>query len=158
MQPPISPPSSRVLPERSPADALLREARRIHRAALSDSLETALPVLRRLLACGAVPRRPLPELFRQRRTVQRKHVLRALALEAGFPSWEDWRPALGTASDAAVTQAIEIHRDPGALKLWFRSESEARGYAAEQGGRVLRVGAHVVVVPGTQTESEAGHD
>lgn len=79
--------SSDISPEGS-RDLLLREAKRLHRAAQSDSPAESLPVLRRLLAAEAIPGPTLPAAFRARTQVQRKHVLRALTLEAGYPSWE----------------------------------------------------------------------
>jgi hypothetical protein len=51
-----------------------------------------LPVLRRVLASGAIRHDSLPEAFRRRGELQRKHLLRTLAVEAGFESWEAWRP------------------------------------------------------------------
>ncbi len=131
-----------------PAGAVLREARRLHRAATSDALSTSLPVLRRLIASGALPDAGLPALFRGRAQVQRKHVLRMLAREAGFDSWESWRPALGAAHASALMQAHDLRRDTGTLHLWFRNESEARAFAALHGGTAVRLGDHAVVAPG----------
>ncbi|MCB2034182.1 MAG: hypothetical protein KDF57_13060, partial [Ottowia sp.] len=53
------------------APLVLREARRLHRAARSDQLSTALPVLRRLIAEGVLAGTSLPQLHRARHTVQR---------------------------------------------------------------------------------------
>ena len=132
----------------APAGAVLREARRLHRAATSDALATSLPVLRRLIASGALPDDGLPAWFRKRAQVQRKHVLRMLAREAGFDSWESWRPALGTARASTLMQAHELRRDTGTLHLWFRNEAEARAFATLHGGTAVRLGEHAVVAPG----------
>ena len=86
---------------------MLREAKRLHRAATSDALSEALPVLRRLLAARAVPACPLQALFRDRASLQRKHVLRMLAFEAGHASWEAYSQALAQVlHDAGRLQAV----------------------------------------------------
>lgn len=135
---------------RGTPDALqqvLREARRLHRAAQSPQLHIALPVLRRLIASGALTRQSLPELARERATLQRKHVLQAIALEAGYPSWESWRPALEGAMGCEWLEQQDLLRHTGQLNLWFPDEAQARAHAAVHGGRVLRVGRQGVVVP-----------
>ncbi len=132
---------------------LLREAKRLHRAATSDSLSQALPVLRRFLNAGATPIASLPDLFRQRHGLQRKHVLRLLAMEAGYSSWEAYRPALSqlTANQfehLAVSETGFAH-----LNLWFASEVDALAFVSENGGRVVRVGQQAVVMPCEATDS-----
>lgn len=134
------------------ADLVLRQARRLHRHAQADSLAQALPVLRRLAASGQFPGLSLPELHRRRvDLVRRKHLLRLLAHEAGFDSWEAWRPLLSQA-DFDAADALAIDRTTAVLHLWFADEPSARGWAATHGGRVLRVGRQAVVLP-----TEAGH-
>lgn len=140
----------------SAAALVLREAKRLHRAAISDSLSTALPVLRRLLAAGAVPPARLPELFRRRSTLQRKHLLRTLGIEAGFTSWEAHRPALDRLAVSELRQLELAHQGASCLNLWFSSELEARAFAARHGGRPIRVGSQAVVLP-AQDRPESGH-
>lgn len=142
---PPSPTTTAVSPAAAPA--VLREARRLHRAATSDSPAAALPVLRRLLATQVMPAASLPELFRQRARVQRKHVLRMLAIEAGHASWEDFAQALPALDAAPLLQAFDSQRGSATLKLWFPDEAQATAYAAEHGGQVVRVGQQAVVVP-----------
>ena len=146
---PPSPTTTAVSPAATAAAtaAVLREARRLHRAATSDSPAAALPVLRRLLATQVMPAASLPELFRQRARVQRKHVLRMLALEAGHASWEAFAQALPTLDAAPLLQAFDSQRGSATLKLWFPDEAQATAYAAEHGGQVVRVGQQAVVVP-----------
>lgn len=134
-------------PAPSATQAVLREARRLHRAATSDATVAALPVLRRLLAAQALPQAPLPELFRQRAQVQRKHVLRMLAAEAGHASWEAYAQVLPTLDAGPLLQAFDSQRGSAMLKLWFSDEAQARAHAEQHGGQVLRVGRQAVVVP-----------
>ena len=132
---------------------VLREAKRLHRAASSDSLSSALPVLRRLIAAGAMPNVSLPELFRRRSTVQRKNILRMLAIEAGDQSWEDYRPKLELV-DAKHFESFEIlDKGYANLNLWFSNKAEAQLFARENGGRVVIVGGQAVVLPVSESES-----
>lgn len=138
----------RDLPESPATQFVLREARRLHRAAASQAAFESLPVLRRLLAAGAAPpaARTLTELFRMRGTLQRKHVLRALAFEAGHASWEQYRQVLPQLDVQALRQRAEAERGTGRLKPWFASEAEARRFAAAHGGRAVPVGRQAVVL------------
>lgn len=136
----------RVAPASS-TDVVLREAKRLHRAATSDVLSDALPVLRRLLAVRVLAVRTLPLLFRERATVQRKHVLRMLAVEAGYGGWEKYREALPHLDPQALLQTLASERSPATLKLWFASEAEATRYAARHGGRTARIRKQAVVLP-----------
>lgn len=144
--PHISPHGSRVAPASS-TDVVLREAKRLHRAATSDVLSDALPVLRRLLAAHVVAVHTLPLLYRARATVQRKHVLRMLAIEAGHGSWEKYSEALPQLDPQVLLQALASERNPATLKLWFASEAEATRYAARHGGRTTRIRKQAVVLP-----------
>lgn len=139
----------------SSTQLVLREAKRLHRAATSDSPSTALPVLRRLLAAAAVPTRTLPRQFVARHTVQRKHLLCTLAREAGYPSWEEYRGALPLLGKEQILRADLLARGASTLKLWFSNEAEATAYAAEHGGHVVRVGQQAVVLPVAEFESDA---
>lgn len=132
---------------------VLREARRLHRAAASDSPSISLPVLRRVLAAGAAPTRTLPNLFRARNTVQRKHVLRTLAVEAGYGSWEEYARALPLLDMQQLQLALHAERGASRLKLWFASEAEAAQFASEHGGQAVRVGKQAVVLPQPRVES-----
>lgn len=135
---------------------VLREAKRLHRAARSDSLSTALPVLRRILAAGAVAATTLPDLFRRRHVVRRKHVLRTLAFEAGHPSWEGFCPTLAKMDSRQLEQFAVVENGFANLNLWFSSEPEALKYATQHGGRAVRVGMHAVVLPTSDGTSRGG--
>lgn len=148
---PIDPPSQPSI------ELVLREAKRLHRAARSDSLCAALPVLRRLLQADAVPRVSLPELFRRRTLVQRKHLLRALAVEAGHESWEQYRPVLSRTPATALQHFELVQPGAGHLNLWFPSASAARIFAAHSGGQALRVGRQGVVLAAEGAPPEASH-
>lgn len=129
---------------------VLREARRLHRAAVSDSPAAALPVLRRLLAAQIVPANTLPNLFRTRSTIQRKHILRALAVEAGYPSWESYSQALPRVDVLQLRRTLQVQSSAPILKLWFASEAEATEFAAKHGGQAIRIANQAVVLPVAQ--------
>ncbi|MEY4749487.1 MAG: hypothetical protein RIQ60_1701 [Pseudomonadota bacterium] len=128
------------------AELVLREARRLHKAATSGQLATSLPILRRLLASQVLTGISLPELSRQSALVQRKHLLRLLAIEAGHASWEDYRRALDTLCADQLEHFDIAHQGAGHLNLWFSTLAEAQAHAAEQGGRAVRVGQQAVVL------------
>ena len=138
-----------TLPAATAAQLMLREAKRLHCLAGSGPLSSALPILRRLLSTGAVPRTALPALFRKRDTVQRKHVLRMLAVEAGFPNWEAFRPALDHMTASDLKQLEVAHHRASQLHLWFSNEQEAQTYASRHGGQAVRMGRQAVVIPPT---------
>jgi hypothetical protein len=131
-----------------PAVALvLREARRLHRAARSASLCACLPVLRRVLAAQVVPGQALTALLRHRAAVQRKHLLHMLAVEAGHRHWQAYRSALADVRVADLAHFAVEECGHANLNLWFASELAAQRYAAEHGGRSVRVGRQAVVLP-----------
>lgn len=134
-------------PQRSATQLVLREARRLHRAATSADASDALPVLRRILAARAMPGGTLPHLFRLRHSVQRKHLLRMLAVEAGYDSWNAYGQALPLLDPQALQHASDADRGAARLKLWFRSLAEAERHAALHGGRAVPVRNQAVVVP-----------
>lgn len=133
------------------AIAVLREARRLHRIALSDALSKSLPILRRVLSSNTLHGMSLPALFRSRSAVQRKHILRTLAIEAGFESWETYRLALGTMTIDQLEHFDIIQRQIGYPNFWFSSLVEAQEHALKHGGRTMRVGQQAVVVPRIDT-------
>ncbi|MBL8346893.1 MAG: hypothetical protein JNN03_15745 [Rubrivivax sp.] len=143
------PPRARQI---SSTQLVLREAKRLHRAATTNSPAEALPVLRRLLAASVVTAATLPSLFRARATVQRKHVLQALAREAGYRCWEDYRRELPLLDPEQVRQVASLQRGTSTLKLWFPDEPEAMRFAAEHGGHAVRIGRQAVVLPSVQRE------
>jgi len=141
---------------------VLREAKSLHRASTSDSLSSALPVLRRLIAAGCMPTSYLPDLFRTRHRVRRKHLLRMLAIEAGFASWEQYRPVLNHLPLRQLEQFTLVDKGCANLNLWFSNEIQARQFAQANGGRVVRVGGQAVVLPASPVQSRAkrgpGHE
>jgi len=130
---------------------VLREAKKLHRAAVSESLAESLPVLRRLLSAQVIQGLSLPELSQGRSKVQRKHVLRALAIEAGYSSWEEYRVALVGLEPHALEQFDVLKRAAGYPNLWFSSFEEAEVHAAAHGGRAIRVGKQAVVLVEAQS-------
>ncbi|MDM0111356.1 hypothetical protein QTI66_04300 [Variovorax sp. J22R133] len=132
--------------ESASAALVLREAKRLHRAATSDSISTSLPVLRRLLGTEVLRGVALPEAFRRRATLQRKHFLRLLAAEAGFESWERYRPALCHVAASELEHFKVLQKGPAFAKHWFANEREARDHEAKFGGRTVRMGCQAVVL------------
>lgn len=132
----------------SAADLVLRIARNLHRAAYSESKIVALPVLRRLLATATLTAISLPELYRSRDIIQRKHILRMLAVEVGFQCWEDYRHALDSMSADQLSHFDHLRRTAGYPNLWFSNYDEAQCYAKDNNGHALRVGLQAVVLIG----------
>lgn len=132
---------------RSAAEAVLSLAKKLHRAAASESLALSLPVLRRLLATCTLRDLSLPQLRRQRSMVQRKHILRLLATEAGFPNWEAYRQALECMAPEQLPHFDAIRVQAGYPNLWFSSHAEALSHAQVHGGRVMAVGHQAVLLP-----------
>lgn len=129
------------------AQAVLTLAKKLHRAAASESLSLSMPVLRRILATHTLRDLSLPQLRRQRAMVQRKHVLRMLATEAGFSSWEAYRHALQNMTIENLPHFDMLRNEVGYPNLWFSSSSQAQQHALQHGGRVMAVGAQAVLVP-----------
>lgn len=128
------------------AELLLRIARNLHRAINSDSLCVSLPILRRLLATATLTAVSLPELQRNRDIIQRKHVLRMLAIEAGFSCWEDYRHALDNMQIDELAHFDHLRRTSSYPNLWFSSYADAQIYAKAHNSRALRVGGQAVVL------------
>jgi hypothetical protein len=138
-------------PEIGSAHALiLADARRLHRLALRGSLASALPVLRRLIRADLFPTLSLPELHRQRGSIRRKHILRMLAIESGYRSWEELLPILERAAPTDLPFAKASRIDPSQLNLWFSSLDLAIRFTHEYGGEAVSVGPQAVVLPTTQ--------
>ena len=145
--PSLAPPP---LAEKQPITALalvLRQARKLHRAAQSSSLLLAMPALRRVHAAGIIPNSALSRLFRDRNDLKRKHFLRTLAVEAGFAHWEDFRPHLDQMPPEAFEHFNGADERSAVLNLWFSNEAQAQAYASVRGGRVLRFGTQALVIP-----------
>lgn len=126
-------------------DVVRREAKRLHRAATSESLSQSLPVLRRLLSTGTIKGLSLLELHRQSDVVRRKHILQMLAIEAGYIGWEAYKPILADRPADAVEHFDIVRRGAGYPNIWFSSPAEAQRYTAVHGGRAVRVGQQAVV-------------
>ncbi|MES2819678.1 MAG: hypothetical protein V4812_11920 [Pseudomonadota bacterium] len=136
----------------SSAVIVLREAKRLHRIAKSGSLSSSLPLLRRLLSAGVLRDTTLPEAFRARSGLQRKHFLRLLAIEAGFSSWEKYRPALSSIQPSELDSFIVLEKGWAFIHDWFPSEEHAQAQVDKVGGRVLRIGRHAVALTVQQAE------
>ena len=123
-----------------------REAKRLCKAARSDTLTEALPALRRLRAAGLFDAHPLSALHRQRDRVQLKHCLSAVARESGFDDWPAVLTHHGSTLPAAATRWQLRAADLPYPNRWFASHTEARAWQAENGGRLVPYGAQAVVL------------
>ncbi len=130
----------------SQIEALLREARKLHRAAKTGSISQALPALRRIQAAGVCHDKSVSNLFKERQTLQRKHFLRMLAIEAGYSSWEIYKPVLLTMSEQASVNSSHDGNAISTLNLWFSTEQQAQVYAKQNGGRVLNYGHQALAI------------
>ena len=122
-------------------DVVLRQARKLHRAASNGSIVSALPAARRVHAAGIFPGRALSVSYRERSELRRKHFLRALAVEAGFADWESCRAQLERLP-VEVFARFKVEEEWFAyLNSWFSNELQAQAFADRHGGKVIRVGA-----------------
>jgi len=140
------------------ARLVLGMAKRLHKAAASESLVLSLPVLRRVLAAQTLQGLSLPALRRNRCMVQRKHILRTLAIEAGYPSWEAYRQALSHMAASELAHYDLIRATAGYPNLWFSTATQASEHAGLHGGRAVRVGSQGVVVDDLSAPSSGRQD
>lgn len=139
----LSPPHT---PQGSARARVLGLARRLHRAAQAGPLMAAMPVLRRLQSAGVHAELSLPELFRQRATLQRKHLLRMLAVEAGHTDWERFSAVLAGLPPQAV-EGLFAEEWAARLNHWFSDAAQAQAFAAQHpGSRVVAVRGQAVVL------------
>lgn len=134
-------------------------ARTLHRASKHASLLVAMPALRRAHGARVFAELTLSALYRQRHLLQRKHFLRALAVEAGFANWESYLPTLRS----RPPQALEHYRtglEFGYPNAWFSTHALAIAFAEQHGGKVVRYGQQAMVVrPETgAVDAEVQHD
>ncbi|EGU61701.1 hypothetical protein VINI7043_21276 [Vibrio nigripulchritudo ATCC 27043] len=128
-------------------ESLLREARKLHRVAKSGSVSDAMPIIRRVEKSGVCFGQPVSSLYNQRQTLKRKHFLRMLSIEAGYNSWESYKPVLLAQQDGAAFTPDFDEKVLSTLNLWFSTEEEAQTYANQHGGEVLKYGNQAVVIP-----------
>ncbi len=125
---------------------LLREAKKLHKAAKSDSLSCSLPILRRLISSNTLTNISLIELRDKQSMIQRKHILQMLAYEAGYSNWASYRQAIELNSASDIDHYSLSLQGAGYLNLWFSSQHEAEAYAKSQGGKAISVGQQAVVI------------
>ena len=124
---------------------LLRVAKRLHRAAVSSSLAESDSDLGRLLAKQVIRGPTQPKRDKRRSSVQRKHLLHTLAIEAGFLNWDAYRGALAEKPNDPPLP-FDVHKPTaGYPNLWFSSLADAEAHAARHGGRAVRHGQQAVV-------------
>jgi hypothetical protein len=104
-------------------------------------------VLRRLIASETFRQISLPELYRRRETIQRKHILQMLALEAGSLNWSEYKKKIQAQPEEQPLDYSLALKHAGYPNIWFTSLPEAETYAAAQGGQPIPVGKQAVVIP-----------
>jgi len=75
-----------------------------------------------------------------------------LANEAGFLSWETYRPALCSIPPSELDSFILLERGWAFAHNWFPSEEQTQAQVAKVGGRVLRIGRHAVALTTQQVD------
>lgn len=129
-------------------DFLRRHARGMLRSAHSEQPSRALPVVRRVHAARALTNERLSELYRQRETLQLKHMFRTLAAELGYASWDACKRDI----DRRPPEVLDRFRlDLGAFgdhqHIWFADKDGAAAWQRQHGGRMIEYGAQAVVMP-----------
>lgn len=131
----------------SKLNSFLRTAKILHRITKNGSISQAMPIIRRLNAADIFYGKALSQIFKERLTLQRKHFLRLLAIESGYKSWEEFKPALESAQPLHVAESFtDIANDTSVMKIWCSSELEAKNYVAVNGGEVLQYGDQAMVL------------
>lgn len=127
--------------------ALSREARRLHKLALSNSKMKSLPVLRRLINSQVLSQLSLVELYQQQSLIQRKHLLNLLAKEMGYSHWALLKSALEHPEVNIESHSSAVLLGVGYPNLWFSNMEKALEYTSNNSGKAVRVGEQAVVVP-----------
>ena len=128
-------------------DFLRRYARRMLRSAHSDQPSKALPIVRRVHATGVLTGLRVTELYHARKTLQLKHMFRAVAAELGYASWDackrdiDRRP-----SDVLDRFRLDLGAFGDQEHIWFADQPTAAAWQREHGGRLVQYGKQAVVM------------
>ena len=125
---------------------LLKQAKKIHRTALTRSTSQALPILRRLLINKILINISLVELNKNKTLIKRKHILQLFAAEAGYQDWGTYRKVLTSGinwQDDNYISALRHHSYPN---LWFSTLVLAQEYVSNSGGRAIKMGTQAVVL------------
>lgn len=124
-----------------------REAKKLHKQAVSDNKLTSLPILRRLIKQNVYYDVNVMELLKKRAEIQLKHTYQLLAKEVGYNTWADLKLQLnGMSDDEKLHYSMKL-KGVGYPNLWFSNVNEAADYAQLNGGEVISVGDQAVVVP-----------
>lgn len=129
----------------SAVESMLRVARKLHRQAQTGPITTAMPAIRRAYAAGVFGEQALSAVYQKRQTLQRKHFLRTLAIEAGFADWARLLPALKTLAPEAVAHLTTLPGNFGGLNHWFSTHEEAQTFAHAHGREFVAMGQQAMV-------------
>jgi hypothetical protein len=119
---------------------MLRDAR-------SDHPSKALPIIRRVHSAGILPTPRLTDLYQARESLQLKHILRTVAAELGYATWDACKHDV----DRQPSSVLDRFRlDLGGFgdynQIWFSNESTAQEWQREHGGHVVVYGSQAVVM------------
>lgn len=128
-------------------DFLRRCARNMLRDARSSHPSKALPVIRRVHAAGILPIPRLADLYRARVALQLKHVLRTIAAELGYASWEVCKHDVDHLSPDVLDRfRVDLGVFGDYNQIWFSNASAAQEWRNEHGGHVVVYGSQAVVM------------
>lgn len=141
----FNPPRSISSP--SNADFLRRYARHLLRDVRSDHPSKALPVIRRIHLAKILPIPRLTDLYHARESLQLKHMLRTVAVELGYATWDKCKHDV----DHQPPSVLDRFRvDLGAFgdykQIWFSNKSAAQEWQKEHGGQLVVYGSQAVVM------------
>lgn len=131
----------------SNSDFLHRYARRMLRAARSTHTSVALPVVRRVYTAGILPWPRLADLYRERNTLQLKHMFRTLAIELGYAAWDECKRDVNRRSPDVLDRfRMDLGEFGDYNRIWFSDEASARRWQSENGGHVVVYGNQAAVM------------
>jgi hypothetical protein len=131
----------------SHADFLRRYARSMLRDARSEHPSKALPIIRRVHAVGIFPIARLSDLYHARESLQLKHVLRTIAAELGYATWNACKHDVDYQPSSVLDRfRLDIGGFGDYEKIWFSSESAAQEWRRTHGGHVVVYGSQAVLM------------
>jgi hypothetical protein len=131
----------------SNADFLRRHARNLLRDVRSDHPSKSLPIIRRVHSAGIAPTRRLPDLYHTRESLQLKHMLRTVAVELGYATWDACKRNVDRQPPSVLDRfRLDLGGFGDYNQIWFSNESAAQEWQREHGGHVVIYGSQAVVM------------
>lgn len=131
----------------SNTDFLRRYARHMLRDARSDRPSTSLPVIRRIHSAGALPVPRLSDLYHARGSLQLKHMLRTVAAELGYATWDECKRDVDRQAPGVLDRfRVDLGAFRDCNQIWFSNEIAAQQWQKEHGGHMVVYGGQAVVM------------